>query len=351
LVAVIAVVWMWQAQPGLALLASVLLLFYAWLVERRPSAVLIVVVSSLAGALSLWSVWAMQQRAAVVFDDHFLYLHQLFGVAWQTAPSIPGWQDQYPFQLGMAAVVLALVSIWHWRFATDALDVRIGRLLLFSFVAVFLIVSLSLWPSAPLWQWSGAERLLTYPWQMILLAAPCLALLAGSLPVLNPSFATPPLWAALVALVVLGSFSDVQAKFTQIEPPSAPVAVIGPQHNLVILRADLSEQDEPRQAALTVTWQVLQPLDFDYNIFLQAQTGSEATPQIVAQLDTQPLADGPPATIWQPGEIFSTTYQLDLNSQPTEEKLRYIFGYYDWRTGQRLPVDGGIADKMVLYGN
>ena len=151
--------------------------------------------------------------------------------------------------------------------------------------------------------------------------------------------------------MVLGSYSDVQAKFTQVEPPDAPVAVIGPQHNLVILHADLREQEAPRQATLAVTWQVLQPLDFDYNIFLQAQAGAEVTPQVVAQLDAQPLAEGPSPTLWQPGEIFSTTYRLDLGSQPVAERLRYIFGYYDWRNGQRLPVDGGIADKMVLYGN
>ena len=70
----------------------------------------------------------------------------------------------------------------------------------------------------------------------------------------------------------------------------------------------------------------------------------------MAQLDAQPLAGARPATSWRPGEILAETYTLDLSNAPADTPLRYYFGYYDWRDGQRLPVDGGLDDKLVLDG-
>ncbi|MBK8800093.1 MAG: hypothetical protein IPM07_29010 [Anaerolineales bacterium] len=75
-----------------------------------------------------------------------------------------------------------------------------------------------------------------------------------------------------------------------------------------------------------------------------------APEQVVAQLDAQPLGDARPATSWQPGEVLTNTYVLDLSAAPPETPLTYYFGYYDWRDGSRLPVDGGRDDKLVLHG-
>ncbi len=69
----------------------------------------------------------------------------------------------------------------------------------------------------------------------------------------------------------------------------------------------------------------------------------------MAQLDAQPLVDRP-ATGWQPGEVLTATYTLDLAAAPPDAALTYYFGYYDWRDGRRLPVDGGRDDKLVLHG-
>jgi hypothetical protein len=70
----------------------------------------------------------------------------------------------------------------------------------------------------------------------------------------------------------------------------------------------------------------------------------------VAQLDAQPLGETRPATSWQPGEVLTTRYTLDLTAAAPGEKLTYYFGYYDWRDGRRLPIDGGRDDKLVLHG-
>ncbi|MCB0189757.1 MAG: hypothetical protein KDE31_36045, partial [Caldilineaceae bacterium] len=276
-VTVIAILWMWHAQAGLALFSLALLLAYALLVERSWLAVLIVVVSGLAGATSLAAVWPIRANAPVPFADHFVYFFQLFDQQWRSAPSIPGWQDDFPFQLGSVAL---LYSVLYALFAlrprllqqtrTAPLQAEIHRLWLFGCGVIVLFTAFTLPWSAPLWQWSQADRLLTYPWQLLLLTVPFWAVTGGALPTVHQLFRKTPLWVVLLFTVVLGSYSYLRADFTQIQAPATPVAFIGLEENIVVLQASLTENRQPHAAELTLIWQALRPLPFDYNIFFQA---------------------------------------------------------------------------------
>jgi hypothetical protein len=219
------------------------------------------------------------------------------------------------------------------------------RLLAFAFGGGLLLVALSLGWSALLWQAVGGARLLTYPWQVLLLSAPLLALAAGSLPLVLPDFAAPSYWTVLVALVVLSSYPYLAPVYTDVQPPARPLAMLG-TNQLAVLSAKVTEGDAG--ATLDVTWQVLQPLGDDDNVFFQAITGEGEGERVVAQLDAQPLGPERPSTTWQPGEILVGRYALDLPQGAAD--LRYYFGFYDWRSARRLAVDGGIDDKLVLYG-
>jgi hypothetical protein len=186
----------------------------------------------------------------------------------------------------------------------------------------------------------------------LLLAAPLLAVVAGSLPALNPALARTPLWLTLAGIALLGGFPYLHADYTQILPPRAPIATFGDAPVLVLLAADLDEGAE--KTSLDVTWQVLQPLPFDYNLFFQAVIAGDAAAntdeQVVAQLDTQPRQGTEPATTWRVGAIMTDTYTLAMPSTLPEGEVRYYFGYYDWRDGTRLVVDGGRDDKLILLG-
>lgn len=348
-VVVISLIWMWRTQAGLALLATLLLLVYTLYVERYWLAGLVVGLSGAAGLTSLIPLWATQAEPSVPFDQHFVALFQLFGNQWQVAPSLPGWEDQYPFQLGYAVLVFSLLAFWYWQLNGQG-NLLVNRLLRFGFIGALLLLVLTLGISAPLWQWSGASRLLTYPWQIMVVAGPLLALTAGSLPAVYSNFNHLPNWAVLVALTVLSSYGYLTTDFTQVTSPREPAAVFGAQPDLVILAAKLNESEQPPKAEVQIIWQVLQPLPFDDNIFLQAQSGDLANPKVEAQLDTQPLGGQHPATQWRPGEILTDTYQLDLSGATVQRGLRYVFGYYNWQTGQRLPREGGVDDKLILYG-
>ncbi len=356
IVVVIKLQWMWRTQAGLAVFATLFLLLYTVWVERQRLTTLVVLLSGAAGLTSLISLWAVNAPSPVNFRDHFVFLFQLFASQWQVAPSVPGWQDAYPFQLGFAALTFSVLTFWLWQMAArNGQDswlqpAWIGRLLIFSFTGVVILVALSLSMSEPLWRLSHAERLLTYPWQILLLASPLLAVTAGSLPVLYRDFNSNIYWPVLLTLIVLSSYTYLSTNFTQVKPPDMPIAVIGSNNNFVLLAANLSESGQPRTATLAVTWQVLHPVEFDDNVFFQALAGDDTAATVVAQLDRQPCNGKCPATSWQPGEILTDTYQLDLKTVPPTQKLRYYFGYYDWRNGTRLPVDDGIDDKLVLHG-
>lgn len=350
-IVVIALLWIWRAQAGLGLLVTLFLLFYVVIVERNRLTLLVVLISGLAGITSLIPIWSVHASPPVNFDQHFVHLFQFFQNSWQVAPSIPGWQDAYPFQLGFAGIGFSALALWLWRVAPNRRsDAPIGRLLGFCFMGVLVLVILSLPVSAPLWHASGAQRLLTYPWQILLLAAPLLAVTAGSLPALNRELSGTVYWSVLISLVILSSYNYLSPSFINVQPPPAPLAVFGATHDLIILAADLTESDNPPTATLAVTWQVLHPLPFDDNVFFQALSGDDTALTVVAQLDRQPLDGARPATSWQPGEILTERYTLDLSTSPQRDHLRYYFGYYDWRDGVRLPVNGGLDDKLVLRG-
>jgi hypothetical protein len=419
-VAVLAIVALWRTQAGLAVPATLLLLAYAVLVERHWAPTLAVAAAAGAGFVTLLPHWAITAPPPVPFADHFVTVAQLLDVRWGAGPSTAGWQDRYPFQLGFAVLAFSALTLWLWLTAAyrrswlndarnpqDSLR-RHGsggelqaRLLGFAFGGSLLLILLTLGGSAPLWQFSGAHRLLTYPWEILLLTAPLLAVTAGALPLLLPDlqdaalpeFDGPVYWFAVIALVVLASYPYLAPAYTTVQAPARPAAMFG-ANQLAVLSAKVTEADGA--AVLDITWQVLQPLSSDDNIFFQAIAASDAEDadeQVVAQLDAQPLGADRPATTWQPGEILTARYTLSLPPtvplppasgpgagapdagaanavtapQPTpttaaaegqhdaeaahERTLRYYFGFYNWQTGARLPVDGGIDDKLVLYAD
>ncbi len=353
---IVAQLWMWRTQAGLALFATLLLLLYALIVERHRFAPLVVALSGAAGLASLIPLWSIQRPPPVDFFEHFVYLFQLGANGWAVAPSIPGWQDQYPFQLGFAALGLGVLALWLWLTQADnRANPAYHPFLTFAAVGTGIILLLSLNPAAFAWRVSGADRLLTYPWQFLLLAMPLLAALVGSVPALLPQLGRVPFWPVLVGITLLASYPYLTTAFTQYPPPDRPYATLGLDNEIVLLEANLHERTDPPRAQLDVVWQTRYPLAFDYNVFLQAQVETDDGYRVIAQLDTPPHGDERPPTTWRPGEILQYSYVLDLSEAAAagdldDGQVRYLFGYYDWRDGARLPVDGGIDDKLVFYG-
>ena len=226
---------------------------------------------------------------------------------------------------------------------------------------VLLCALLSTTMAAPLWRaLPFLARTLTYPWQLLLLAGPWLAWLAGygghALQTLLPKKAretgTFPLFAALVALALLGSYGDpatgdggvLNPPATRTPIPETPVAIFG-EDEITLLSAVTAGVPGPGgRVTVLARWQALRPLPRDYTVFLHA-IGPDG--QQWGQIDTTPQGGRFPTSQWRPGQVITDQYQLTLKPDaPITRDYRFLLGLYQLETGQRLST--GADDKVVL---
>jgi hypothetical protein len=93
---------------------------------------------------------------------------------------------------------------------------------------------------------------------------------------------------------------------------------------------------------LTLYWEALIPVSFDYTVFVNVQNEAGET---VLQTDHRPLGSIYPTTLWPPGVVIRETSQLDL--PPGDYELRV--GMYLLETGERLWVPGDETQQNMVY--
>jgi hypothetical protein len=299
--------------------------------------------------------WGGSSR--VTFAEHFVYPHQLMSSGWGFGSSVAGPYDTMPFQLGVAAFGLALFAIIdpasRSRIAADGTPDRARRATLY--LATGLVLALMLLSSTlsmPLWRvLAPAAHTLTYPWQLLLLAGPWLALLAGmgglalSARVGDvegvPSVA---LYAGLLALVLAGSYAYLAPQTSDINPPKQPLAIFG-EDEVALLRAAIAGEPGPgRVLTLDVEWQALRPMAEDYTVFVHA-VGPDGV--LWGQHDSMPRGGAAPTSGWQPGAVISDTIRLELRADaPPGPGYSYPLGLYLWQTGERLKT--GAQDQFIV---
>ena len=281
--------------------------------------------------------------------------------------------DPPGYQLGLVACGLALIALLLARQAshltgpispTGPAAPLAQRIVWFAPLVVLLLAFLSTTLAAPLWRLVPfLARSLSYPWQLLLLAGPWLAWLAGLagcllldlLPAQSRTTGSVPLFAGLLALALLGSYPQLNPPTTPVLVPDAPLAVFG-DHELALLAVTTQGLTQP--AALTaadgnlsasgvisatVRWQALQPLTRDYTVFFQA-IGPDGA--VWGQQDTMPLAGERPTGGWVPGQVVSDQYRVDLKPGAPSGNYQALLGFYLYQTGERLRT--ATDDKVVL---
>ncbi len=112
----------------------------------------------------------------------------------------------------------------------------------------------------------------------------------------------------------------------------------------------LSHEINDNQNTVTFNWQVNQPFETDYTIFIQAW--HTETNAYVYGFDGPPVENAYPTSLWEPGETIVDAHPLDLSQLPPGEYY-LLAGLYNPGTGERLPAfgpEGPLPDYAVNVG-
>lgn len=369
------------SQPGLAGWA----LGFSLILRPRLSSLIGAAAGGLA-AVGLYR-WLPVAAAAesVRFGDHLLYPFQLFSAYWDFGASRPGWGDGLSFQLGLAPLGLALLSLILWRsngekrgdlppgspqrfpkvwdapWRSKCVPNLRGRVLFFLIGAIV--------PALLSWRLLGfvwqilPQAGLVYPWQLLALSGLSLAGLAGLVPRLEARLTRLPYLGAIIILVILGSYPYLLPRFSRVEP-SPPLAMVG--------RAELALVDYavtvringhtaglgPRETTLPLAaygpprpndrllvravWLPLQPFQRNWKLFIHLVDAENRT---LTQFDGYPET---PISTWRPGSLIEESYLLQLPPDIPPGPYRLYVGLYDETTLQRLAVAADPENRIIL---
>jgi len=266
------------------------------------------------------------------FSRHFLYPFQLFSPTWKYGSIEMGWKGGFPFQLGAVATGLALLSL----FALSGGAKEVKEKMLFFLAGAGVMVFLTLGPARPFWQATRLSWFLAYPWQLLALIGLCTSAAAGGLLALEPRLAHFPWRAALVALIVLGSYNYLSPRFTDFEVKKPAQGILGDKVALL----DHTLEGPLRHGAtirLTLYWQALKEMEKDYTVFVHV-VDEEGT--VWGQWDSQPVSGERPTSSWERGEVIEDAYKISIDVEGPREGYRIKVGMYLVETGERLPTEG-----------
>lgn len=158
------------------------------------------------------------------FGDDFVELYQLFSPRWGFGASIPGPDDDAGFQVGLAALVLFMLSFW----LVPRLSEAGTRRTLYIFQGLTLTVLFLTTPISDLvWRVLPLSSFAQFPWRLLVVVAPLMAVLAGAILAQEPDADNRPSLGvvALSGLVLLASYPYVQAQVRDPRPTEGPVSV------------------------------------------------------------------------------------------------------------------------------
>lgn len=353
----------------------------AWDGDREPRRALWAVVGWAAGlALGVIGVLpaALQHgwrgSTYVDFAEHFVYPHQLLLAGGGAGVSVAGPDDTLTFSIGIVTFALAVLSFCR---PGNPSVVVLRRQRRWAWGAALALIALSTTAAAPVWRaLPFLARTLTYPWQLLLLAGPWLAWLAGAgssalldgEPAAQRERRAAPLCAGLIALALLSVYSapaalgpalPTEAEAVQVvaasggqllhpattdAPADAPLAIFGRDEIALVSVEPAGAPGPGGRVVLRVRWQALRPLAQDYTVFVHA-LGPDGVRY--GQVDTMPQANRFPTGRWRPGQVVLDAYELVLAPDaPIGGGYRYLLGFYTLQTGERLTT--GADDKVTV---
>lgn len=91
-------------------------------------------------------------------------------------------------------------------------------------------------------------------------------------------------------------------------------------------------------------WEALQAAELDYSLFIHVL---DVSGKLVAQADGYPRSGSRPTSSWTKDEVIVDPRQILLPPDLPEGEYALLIGWYDWQTGDRLPLADG-SDSLRL---
>ncbi|MBI4789485.1 MAG: glycosyltransferase family 39 protein [Chloroflexi bacterium] len=139
--------------------------------------------------------------------------------------------------------------------------------------------------------------------------------------------------------VVIGTVK-VAPRQTLAYNPEHPQRIVFGDNLIALLGYDIRDDRQ-----VTLYWQALSEMDRDYTVFVHVL---DREGKIVAQNDHQPQDGNYPTGIWEPGENVRDDFALTIPDNAPDGTYRIMIGWYDFKTGARLPVRDAGGDAAML---
>ncbi len=328
---------------GLALLFALFLLAYLSVsaTSRRARGEALLLVAAGLGLAMLLQIPSVLRQGLLLepgedFWQHFVYPFQLLSASWGYGVSVPGWDDTLPLQVGLVAAGLTLFA-GMLSLADEEADPRVRRRVGFFVGASVVMVLLLLHPAALVWRISLLSLVLRYPWQLLSLVGLAMAVASGAVVGLARELRQFHWQAVLVTLTILASYPYLSPRFTEVQVGRAPVATMGDKMALL----NYQRQGPLLHGAtvrLTLYWQVLQPMESDYTVFVHV-IDEQGT--IWGQSDAMLVQDERPTSLWEVGDVVEQEHELKIDVEGPRDGYAIQVGVYDQDTRERLRVSTG----------
>jgi len=358
---VLPFVLLFLTQPGIAILfslfAAALFVAINWRErEFRYGLATIGIGLGVGAALSI-PVWARYSArfAPNAFTPNYILPYQLFASLWafgdsptSPAPSQGAYVlDQFPFQVGVVAVGLAIIAVaLNWRATSfDSAPLRSGWVAptKFFLIAAVVMTLLTFSITAPLWSILGIFA--AYPWQLLAFVGLALAFVVGSVMDADARWQQPPWVAFFIALPILASYSYLAPRHIDFSPTRPQIATFGGNNEIALLDYRIvGPLLHGATVRVELKWQALRQIDRDYTVFVHAVNDDGKT---YAQDDSKPLDGALPTTKWIPGQVIFDTHTIQIDVEGPREGYHLELGLYQAASGARAVMQNG-ADVLIL---
>ena len=265
------------------------------------------------------------------YRDDFVYFFQFFSPFWGHGLSRPGPSDELPFQIGAVPLVLSILSLAALARIRDQMR---RRMVVFFQGSLLVIVFLMLPASASFWELLPIVIFAQFPWRLLALMMPCVALLSGSVMAVKEGdderASAVATW-ALVGLVIFGSFTYLSPQI--IEPAEGPVS----------LEAMMRFMQSSDQMTGSVAWTHEVP---GWSSFAEYVINEGQPPDVKVDLESLPRPRRRLAVDIQ--DTSTISHELWVHAEEEGRIIFNIFYYPGWRAYVLTGADGEIDRELAV---